>query len=81
VVFRGSKLLCQEYSLVLEARGIEHETEQDHASWVLSVPAGMRHRAYEELSRYSVERGVKRSVPEMIRPHSGAAVGKKLLAQ
>jgi rhomboid protease GluP len=75
VVFRGSKLLCQEYSLVLEARGIEHETEQDQSSWKLSVPAGMRHRAYEELSRYSVERGVRRSVPEVILPHSGAAIG------
>jgi rhomboid protease GluP len=75
VVFRGSKLLCQEYSLVLEARGIEHETEQDQSSWILSVPAGMRHRAYEELGRYSVERGVRRSVPEVIQPHSGAATG------
>jgi rhomboid protease GluP len=75
VVFRGSKLLCQEYSLVLEARGIEHETEQDQSSWILSVPAGMRHRAYEELGRYSIERGVRRSVPEVIQPHSGGAVG------
>jgi rhomboid protease GluP len=75
VVFRGSKLLCQEYSLVLEARGIEHETEQDQSSWILSVPAGMRHRAYEELNRYSVERGVRRSVPEVVQPHSGGAIG------
>jgi rhomboid protease GluP len=75
VVFRGSKLLCQEYSLVLEARGIEHETEQDQSSWVLSVPAGMRHRAYEEISRYSIERGVRRSVQEVVQPHSGAAYG------
>jgi rhomboid protease GluP len=75
VVFRGSRLLCQEYSLVLEARGIEHETEQDQSSWILSVPAGMRHRAYEELDRYSVERGVRRSVPEVVQPHSGAAIG------
>ena len=75
VVFRGSKLLCQEYSLVLEARGIEHETEQDQSAWILSVPAGMRLRAYEELSRYSIERGVRRSVPEVIQPHSGAAIG------
>jgi membrane associated rhomboid family serine protease len=75
VVFRGSKLLCHEYSLVLEARGIEYETAEDEGTWVLSVPAGMRHRAYEELSRYSVERGVKRSVPEVVQPHSGAALG------
>jgi rhomboid protease GluP len=75
VVFRGSKLLCHEYSLVLEARGIEHETAEDESSWVLSVPVGMRHRAYEELGRYSVERGVRRSVPEVIQPRSGAAIG------
>lgn len=75
VVFRGSQLLCREYSLVLEARGIEHATQQEESSWVLSVPAEMRHRAYEELTRYSVERGVRRSVPEVVPPHSGAAVG------
>ena len=75
VVFRGSKPLCEEYSLVLEARGIEHVTEQDQSTWTLSVPAGMRHRAYEELSRYSIERGVRRSVPEVIQPRSGAAIG------
>jgi rhomboid protease GluP len=75
VVFRGSKLLCHEYSLMLEARDIEHETAEDENSWVLSVPAEMRHRAYEELSRYAVERGVKRSVPEVVQPHSGAALG------
>jgi rhomboid protease GluP len=75
VVFRGSKLLCHEYSLVLEARGIEHETAEDESSWVLRVPAGLRHRAYEELGRYSVERGVKRSIPEAVQPHPGAALG------
>jgi rhomboid protease GluP len=75
VVFRGSKLLCHEYSLVLEARGIEHETAEDQDSWVLSVPVGMRHPAYEELSRYSVERGVKRSLPEIVQPRAGAAIG------
>jgi rhomboid protease GluP len=75
VVFRGSKLLCREYSLVLEARGIEHETAEDESSWVLSVPAGMRHRAYEELGRYAVERGVRRSLPELVPPRPGAAIG------
>jgi membrane associated rhomboid family serine protease len=75
VVFRGSRSLCREYSLVLEARGIEHETAEDESSWVLSVPVGMRHRAYEELGRYSVERGVRRSVPEVAQPHPGAAIG------
>jgi membrane associated rhomboid family serine protease len=75
VVFRGSKFLCHEYSLMLEARGIEHETAEEENSWVLSVPVDIRHRAYEELNRYSVERGVKRSVPEVVQPHTGAALG------
>ena len=60
---------------MLEARGIEHETAQDDNSWVLSVPVGLSGRAYEELSSYSVERGVRRSVPEVVQPHSGAALG------
>ena len=59
---------------MLEARGIEHETAEDENSWVLSVPVEIRHRAYEELSRYSVERGVKRSVPEV----RAAACGRRL---
>jgi membrane associated rhomboid family serine protease len=75
VVFRGSKFLCREYSLVLEARGIEHDTQEDGGSCVLSVPMDMRHRAYEELNRYATERGVRRSVPEVVVPHSGAAIG------
>ena len=60
---------------MLEARGIEHEATEDERSWVLSVPVEMRHRAYEELGRYSVERSVRRSVPEVVLPRSGAAVG------
>jgi rhomboid protease GluP len=75
VVFRGSKNLCHEYSLVLEARGIEHEAQEAESSWILTVPVAMLHRAYEEISRYSVERGVRRGIPEIVRPHPGAAVG------
>jgi rhomboid protease GluP len=75
VVFRGSQLLCREYSLVLEARDIEHETAQEESSWVVSVPVELRHRAYEEISRYSMERGVRRSVPQVVQPHPGAASG------
>jgi rhomboid protease GluP len=75
VVFRGPQLLCREYSLMLEARGIEHEAIEEEGSWVLSVPAEMRHRAYDELSRYAVERGVRRSVAAVVPPRSGAAIG------
>jgi rhomboid protease GluP len=80
LVFRGSKLLCHEYSLMLEARGIEHETQEEAGSWLLSVPVEMRHRAYEELSRYSVERSARRSVPDVVPVHPGAAIGVFLYA-
>jgi rhomboid protease GluP len=75
VVFRGSKLLCREFSLVLEARGIEHEARESGESWVLTVPPPLVHRAYDEISRYSAERNVPRATPNLIEPFSGAAIG------
>src|SRR5882724_4713577 len=75
VVFRGSKLLCHEYGLVLAATGIEHEVRETGDAWVLTVPPPLVYRAYEELSRYSVERSVPRSTPSLIEPFTGAAVG------
>jgi rhomboid protease GluP len=76
VLFRGSKRLCHEYSLVLEARNIEHEILQSGDMWSLSVPATLLQKAYEEISRYAAERGLPRRVPEPgIAPHPGAAVG------
>jgi membrane associated rhomboid family serine protease len=75
VVFRGSKLLCREFSLVLEARGIEHEVRESGDSCVLSVPPPLVHRAYDEISRYSAERNVPRSAPSLLEPFPGAAVG------
>jgi rhomboid protease GluP len=75
VVFRGSKLLCREFSLVLEARGIEHEVRESGDTWVLSVPPVLVHSAYDEISRYSAERNVPRSAPSPIEPFSGAAIG------
>jgi rhomboid protease GluP len=75
VVFRGSKALCREFSLVLEAKAIEHEIEESGDSWVLSVPSASHLPAYEEISRYSAERSVTRSRPVPLELHSGAAVG------
>jgi rhomboid protease GluP len=87
VVFRGSKPLCDEFSLVLEARGIEHEVGQSGPApgglapsadiWVLTVAPALLHRAYEEISRYSAERSVPRSVPKIteLKPFAGAAIG------
>lgn len=75
MVFRGSKLLCREFSLVLEARGVEHEVQEIEGSWILSVPPPSVHRAYDEIGRYSAERNLPRSTPKRIEPFPGAAVG------
>jgi membrane associated rhomboid family serine protease len=75
VVFRGSKLLCREFSLVLEARGVEHEVREIEGSWILSVPPPLVQRAYDEINRYSAERNPPRSTPSRIEPFPGAAMG------
>jgi rhomboid protease GluP len=75
VVFRGSNRLCREFSLVLEAKAIDHEMQESGDTWVLRVPAALVHRAYDEISRYSAERSVVRSRPVLFELHSGAAIG------
>ena len=75
VVFRGSKLLCREFSLVLEARGIDHEVRESEGSWVLTVAPTLVHVAYDEIGRYSTERSAPRSTPNLVEPFSGAALG------
>jgi rhomboid protease GluP len=61
--------------LVLEARGIEHEVRESGGSWVLTAPAALVHRAYDELSWYSEERNVPRVAPRPMEPFPGAAIG------
>jgi membrane associated rhomboid family serine protease len=75
VVFRGSKSLCREYSLVLEARNIEHEVEESGDLAVLTVTPPWVHHAHEEISRYSAERGVPRPRADPIELFPGAALG------
>ncbi len=75
VIFRGPRSLCGECSLVLEARGIDHEVREGEGEWMLTVPPRMLQRASDELSRYSAERSVPRQVPDRVEPHSGAALG------
>jgi membrane associated rhomboid family serine protease len=75
VVYRGSQALCREFSLVLEAKGIEHEVRENGDAWVLAVAPPSVHRAYEEISRYSAERSVPRSAPTSIEPFAGAGIG------
>jgi rhomboid protease GluP len=74
VVFRGSQSLCREFSLVLEARNIQHEARQTEGAWVLTVAPATLREAYEEISRYSAERRVPRTIPT-IDPHPGAGLG------
>jgi membrane associated rhomboid family serine protease len=75
VVFRGSKPLCQEFSLVLEAKAIEHHMLQSADTWILAVRPELVHRAYDEMSRYSAERNVPRSLPVAIDLFDGALIG------
>lgn len=75
VVYRGSKSLCREYSLVLEAKSIEHEMRESGELWLLTVAPSMLHLAYDELSRYAAERRVPRNVPMLTQPFAGAALG------
>jgi rhomboid protease GluP len=74
VVFRGSQSLCREFSLVLEAKNIHHEARQIEGAWILTVAPAMLREAYEEISRYSAERRVPRSMPS-IDLHPGAGLG------
>jgi rhomboid protease GluP len=74
VVFRGSRSLCREYSLVLEAKNIRHETTQIEGAWVLTVAPAMLREAYDQISRYSAERRVPRAIPSIV-PHPGAGLG------
>ena len=75
VVFRGSKSLCHEFSLVLEAKDIEHETQESESSWVLSVPSAGLSRAHDEITRYVAERNVPRSVPDAVKLRPNATIG------
>jgi membrane associated rhomboid family serine protease len=77
VLFRGPKPLCHEFSLVLEAKAIEHEVGQSGDSWILTVAPRLIHQAYEEMSRYSAERSAPRAVPKVREPElfAGAAIG------
>jgi membrane associated rhomboid family serine protease len=75
VLYRGSRALCTEYSLVLEAKDIEHNIEQSGNGWTLTTPPAALHRAHEEIRRYSDERSETRGHVAAIELHSGAALG------
>ncbi len=75
VVFRGSKASCREFSLVLEAKEIEHTMAERPPFWVLTVAAASLPSAYDEISRYCAERSAPRGIPERLEPFPGAATG------
>jgi membrane associated rhomboid family serine protease len=79
VVFRGSKSLCREFSLVLEAQAIEHEIRESGDAWALTVAPPILRLADEEIIRYAAERSAAhtaaRSLPKLVEPFGGAAAG------
>src|ERR1700690_515723 len=75
VVYRGPKMLCQEFSLVLEAKAIEHTVQESGDSCIVAVAPALAHQAYDEISRYSAERSAPRRLPVRFEPYSGAAIG------
>ncbi len=80
VVFRGPKALAREYSLVLEARAIEHEVLESDGVWALTVSPSLQASALEELTRYSSERSSTRPQSRFTVPFKGAGVGAAVYA-
>jgi rhomboid protease GluP len=75
VVLRGSNGLCREYSLMLEARGLEHELELRENEWVLTVSPSLSSKAEDEIRRYTLERRSPRPQIARFEPFGGAWAG------
>lgn len=75
ILFRGSRALCHEYSLVLEATAIEHDLSESGGSWLLTVSPHLLQSAYDQISRYAAERRPPRSVARPSAPFPGASFG------
>jgi rhomboid protease GluP len=80
VVFRGPKALCREYSLVLEARAIEHEVLESDGVWALTVTPSLQASALDEFTRYSAERSTRRPESRFTVPFKGAGLGAAVYA-
>jgi rhomboid protease GluP len=80
VVFRGPKALAREYSLVLEARAIEHQVLEMDGIWLLTVIPSLQASALDELTRYSSERSTPRPQSRFTVPFQGAGVGAAVYA-
>jgi len=80
VVYRGPKALGREYSLVLEARAIEHQVLESNDEWQLTVIPSLQARALEELARYAAERSVPRPRSRFAATFKGAGFGAAMYA-
>jgi rhomboid protease GluP len=75
VVYQGPKALGREYSLVLEARAIDHQVIENDDVWILTVDNSLQASALEELARYSSERLSSRAQSRFTVPFKGAGFG------
>jgi membrane associated rhomboid family serine protease len=74
-VFRGTRTVCLEFALVLEAKSLAYElVVQDGGCALLTHPA-IAAAAREELERYAAERAVRREEPVAREPLPHAAAG------
>ncbi len=68
VAFRGTRAACDEFALVLAARGLPYELRFDGDGWDLRVAADDGDVAREELARYAAEQagaiGAARAMPQ-----------------
>lgn len=74
-VFRGSRVDCAEFSLVLDSRSVPHERVAADGEWLLEVPTAAVAAANDELDRYRAERLVRREEPPAMVPFSGSHIG------
>ncbi len=70
VAFSGTRAACDEFALVLAARGLPYGLRFEGGGWSLWVPAETGDAALEELARYAAERAGARAAA---RGGSGAA--------
>jgi rhomboid protease GluP len=75
VVFRGPRALGREYSLVLEARAIDHEVLETNGTWLLTVIPSLEARALDELTRYAVEQSTPRPQSRFVAAFKGTGFG------
>jgi membrane associated rhomboid family serine protease len=80
-VLRGSQAVCAEAALVLAAKGLSYETREVEGECVLTVPRDQAELAYEELTRYALERRTaRRGTRPAFVPFSGAEIGSGVYA-